>query len=254
MLPAARTASAQVQPATLVSNLGQADGQTGSFDNDQAQAFTTGSHTLGYLLQEVDVEWAFHAVPTGATVTVNRADGSAPGASLGTLTTTQLGTSFSTDRTIVYTAPGDGIHLEPDTTYFVVFDSHSSSTFVNLRWLRNTASDSEDTGGADGFAIADTSLYRAWDSTGAWTTWAESKKIAVKGAAKTAPITPDAPSAVIHEPFPLPRYIAVQRGDVCDAAAGRTWQDFSDLVDPWRDTMHGWRCVTWQRDHHRNTH
>ncbi len=53
----------------------------------------------------------------------------------------------------------------------------------NRNWLRSTNSDSEDSGGAAGFSIADTSLSRARSSVAGWSSRGESLKIGVNGAA-----------------------------------------------------------------------
>ena len=76
-----------------------------------------------------------------------------------------------------------GIDLAASTTYFVLVDSSNDSQ----NNLQNTASNNEDSGGQSGFSIANGSVYRARAAatTVHWTSYAQSKKIAIKGYAKT---------------------------------------------------------------------
>ncbi len=84
---AAAPAAAQTT-ITLVSNTGQADGDTGGLSTfDHAQAFTTGAHAAGYKLTGVDIDFAAD-VASGSSYAVSiwtDASGS-PGTSVGSLT------------------------------------------------------------------------------------------------------------------------------------------------------------------------
>ena len=46
-----------------------------------------------------------------------------------------------------------------------------------LSEIQNTASDAEDAGGATGWSINNSSLFRNFDSAGNWTSFGESKEI-----------------------------------------------------------------------------
>ena len=160
---------------TLVSNTGQSQDATSLIAIDRAQAFTTGSHNGGYKLTSVDVP--FSSVPNVGvyTITIETSNPSnRPGDSLGTLS--HETTSTNTRR---HSAPGNGIDLDPDTTYFVV---HRSTSGASASY-RRTNSDAEDSGGAAGWSLGDGSL---WDNSG-WDTSDTSWQIAINGSEKPEP-------------------------------------------------------------------
>ena len=159
---------------TLISNLGKFRNDGGNFTNDQAQAFTTGSNSGGYSLTKVVIASSLNA-SANFTVSVHENDSGAPGTSLGTLTNPTLPATGEAGN---YEFTHSGIDLVASTTYFIVVDVSTSSSF-NI--IHNTDSDAEDTGGATGWSIGDSSLYRGFGSTGSWTTWAQSKKISITG-------------------------------------------------------------------------
>ena len=173
---------------TLISNLDQSRAGGGVFTNDQAQAFTTGSNSGGYSLTKVVIESSLGA-DADFTVSVHENDSGAPGTSLGTLTKPTLP---ATDTTGDYEFTHSGIDLAASTTYFIVVDVSTSNGAFTI-W--NTGSDAEDTGGATGWSIGDSSLYRGFGSTGSWTTWAQSKKISITGTVKGATTNNDATGA-----------------------------------------------------------
>ena len=159
---------------TLISNLGKFRNDGGNFTNDQAQAFTTGSNSGGYSLTKVVIASNL-STSANFTVSVHENDSGAPGTSLGTLTNPTLPATGEAGN---YEFTHSGIDLAASTTYFIVVDVSTSSSF-NV--IHNTDSDAEDTGGATGWSIGDSSLYRGFGSTGSWTTWAQSKKISITG-------------------------------------------------------------------------
>ena len=158
---------APAQSATsLVSNLGQAVAAGDALQFDQAQAFTTGSSP--FVLTRVDLRIRRGSWTTSLyfSVSIHSSDSSGlPGDSLGTL---QRPAAFPSLSTAVYqfTASGDGIALDADTTYFVVFDSAARD--FQVAWLA-THSDAEDAGAAMGWSIDDTALTRNQALT-AWST------------------------------------------------------------------------------------
>ena len=123
------------------------------------------------------------------TVSVHENDSGAPGTSLGTLTKPTLP---ATDTTGDYEFTHSGIDLAVSTTYFIVVDVSTSNGLFTI-W--NTNSDAEDTGGATGWSIGDSSLYRGFGSTGSWTTWAASKKISMTGTVTGGTTNSDATGA-----------------------------------------------------------
>ena len=173
---AAGPAAAQTT-ITLVSNTGQTNLGVGALETfDQAQAFTTGDHAAGYTLTGVDI--AFFAVAAAAVspdVSIRIDNSGSPGTSLGDLTGPA---TLVANAVNAYTTAG--IDLAANTTYFLLLDSSVAGQLD----VRNTDSDNEDSGGQSGWSIADGSLYRNRDTTGGWTDFTNSKKIAIKGYAK----------------------------------------------------------------------
>ncbi len=164
----------------LVSNFGQANGGTGNFvQHDHAQAFTTGANAGGYTLTGVD--FSFPQINDGAlagklTAEVRSDSSGAPGAVVATLT--KPGTIAAGANSFTHA----GLALAANTTYWAVLDV----TLVLLpgaNTIQNTASDAEDAGGADGFTIADDGHYRTWNTSGAWTSFAQSRKVTIHGTA-----------------------------------------------------------------------
>ena len=164
----------------LVSNFGQANGGTGNFvQHDHAQAFTTGANAGGYTLTGVD--FSFPQINDGGLAgklaAEIRSDSSgAPGAVVATLT--KPGTIAAGTNSFTHS----GLALAANTTYWAVLDV----TLVLLpgaNTIQNTASDAEDAGGADGFTIADDGHYRTWNTSGAWTSFSQSRKMTIHGTA-----------------------------------------------------------------------
>ena len=166
---------------TLVGNTGQSLDLSQGFENDRAQAFTTGSNTLGYKLTSVAVPYTAATAPAASThaISIHASNSSnRPGTSLGTLSYGSV-SGTGNNKTITYT--GD-IDLASGTTYFVVLDAKSSPNHVALKL---TNSDNEDSGAADGWSIADTGLKLA-DSGTTWTSQSDSWQIAIHGVAVVA--------------------------------------------------------------------
>ncbi len=171
-------AGAQQEKQTLVSNFMQANGGTGNFvQHDHAQAFTTGANAGGYTLTGVD--FSFPQINDGAlagklAAEIRSDSGGAPGAVVATLT--KPGTIAAGTNSFTHS----GVALAANTTYWAVLDV----TLVLLpgaNTIQNTASDAEDAGGADGFTIADDGHYRTWSTSGAWTSFSQSRKMTIHG-------------------------------------------------------------------------
>ena len=159
---------------TLVSNTGQGDGPTGNFNNDHAQAFTTGGHAHGYRVTSISVKLVVTGSHTDWDAELWSSSGSEPGESIGTLT--KPGSISSGLNT--FTASGAGIKLSANTTYWVVVNNHAAKG----NWfIVNTASDDEDPSGASGWSISNDSRWRGATSTGGWATFGPSRIISVAG-------------------------------------------------------------------------
>ena len=177
-------------PIVLVKNTGQSDNGADIFLASgfpkQAQSFMTGSNSGGYHLTSIAVRFDNISDTSGAkselTVTLNQVSGSNPGSALCTLVTPDL-TSRAANT---LAAPTDGTCpvLQSGTSYFVVLNrtAHTAGTIG----LQLTTSDNEDTGGADGWTIENTTKEYS-STTSSWSTTSNSRAlmIEVKGYAGT---------------------------------------------------------------------
>ena len=115
------------------------------------------------------------------TVSIHSDSSNAPGTSLGTLT--QQGSLPSTTGPVRFNASGDGIDLAANTRYWLVFDVSTDNASAEVRI---TGSDAEDSGGAAGWSIADTLIWRTLTVTdwAAPNAHASSMALAIHGHAK----------------------------------------------------------------------
>ena len=127
-------------------------GAVGSVDGKFSQAFTTGSNTgnyNGYVLTAVRIPMNHNDIMNQATysVTIHENSSGSPGTVLGTLTNPgSLGAAVDT-----FAAPGDGIVLEPRTTYWV----RVTVTTTDSLDVDATNSGGEDPGAANGWNVED---------------------------------------------------------------------------------------------------
>ena len=146
----------------LVSNIGQ----TVITENDDAgelaildaaQEFTTGSNETGYTLSSIDLELT--VASTSNFPVVKLFSGSANGTEVATLTAP---TNASTGKTTyTFTVP-TAITLEGDTSYWVMAETGGGT------W--HTVGFAEDATPAPGWSIADRDEFRAFSSTGPFST------------------------------------------------------------------------------------
>ena len=187
--------AAGAQAQVLVSNIGQPDGGTVTFEHDHAQLFVTGPNAGGYRLESVDIEFA-SATRSSAfdstvlAVEIRRGKNFAPDALVGRLTN-PAGTSFAADRLMRFTAPPGGISLDSAAAYYLVLDvaGQHDADFAQIRTM--AADGDQDPGGAPGFTLGNP-RYRAADSTGGWTDspFPQDLKIRLNGTAKAPPPAP----------------------------------------------------------------
>ncbi|MDE0116603.1 MAG: hypothetical protein OXT07_08295, partial [bacterium] len=181
VLPADRAGAQTAQ--TFVANTGQADGGASLLSNDLGQAFTTGSNPGGYSLRSVGVEFSTidsALNPSHLTVGIYTESSGFPGSSLGTLTNPANFPASTSDQTLTFTSTG--IDLDASTTYFLVVDTSSDNASSSIR---NTASDSEDSGALAGWSIGNRDVSRAWNSTGAYSNGLSALKISLGGVSKS---------------------------------------------------------------------
>ena len=160
---------------TLVSNANQTTADIGS-SSDRAQAFTTGSSTLGYTLSSVEID-SRDRDANDAAVSVCTVDAS--GHPTSSCTALTAPSSFAAGP-LVFTAPAD-TRLAPNTTYTLLITSPGGENLA----LAATNSDSEDSGAAHGWSIANAFHQRA--AAGGWDTAILSLtlKITIKGFANS---------------------------------------------------------------------
>ena len=153
-------------PTKLVGNTGQSSTVLGiTFTSDHSQAFTTGSNSLGYKLTHVAILLGHLGSGQQAAYSVYIAEdsGGRPGASLGTLSGSP--TLTNTPTAYAFTATGDGIDLEPDTTYWVVVDADLGGATNTGTRVAAIDADGEDSDGAAGWSMANNLFYRAQSQT-----------------------------------------------------------------------------------------
>ena len=135
---------ASAQGTKLVGNIDRHnDGDADAFLNqDLAQFFTTGSHSAGYTLTSMQVAIGINGSNRPAytaTIQANTASGVPSGTALGTLAQPDLPDSGV--HNFWYPSEGDGISLDPGTTYWIVFDAADNST-TNV-WITGTNDDAD---------------------------------------------------------------------------------------------------------------
>ncbi len=163
-------APAQAQTA-LVSNVGQTDGGTHGFTNPIAQQFTTGSNVGGYTL--TSIEWVFATAATDATKIRaqlwNTGTDGRPGSNEANLTVP----STVGAGAVTFTAPSN-TEVKENTSYYVILYQFGGTAGGTLR---GTTSNNEDSGGATGWSIANTSYSH---SSGTWSESATDVKLKVR--------------------------------------------------------------------------
>ena len=236
-LTSAATAEVSKRPQFLVSNLGVnvAAGimrPLNAARSGFAQAFTTGAKTGGYALGSVGIQVSHFAdgstVGDHLKVTINgAASGGEPGDAHCTLTNPL---SFSTPGVIVFEAPtgaGSCPQLATETAYFVVIEWLNPSGTDSLALIpqtypsEETAATEEDSGGAEGWLIADQAYYLSVSSDArTWAAYDEtaSFKIKVEEAAVTAFKANTAPTGLptISGTFQVGEALTASTSDIND--------------------------------------
>ncbi|MDE0600376.1 MAG: hypothetical protein OXI56_01120 [bacterium] len=176
----------------LVSNRDHSpDGQAGNAGHDHAQSFTTGSHSNGYVVRSIDLYFSFvipggNRGPTTVVQIWTNSDDNRPSEELATLSGHSRLDSAGSGSTRPFTfsagerrfvALDEGIHLDPDTTYWVFLDWTPDGN--NSPRLRTTTS-AEESQAESGWSIGDSSFYRSQGAT-TWTEWGYSHKLTIDG-------------------------------------------------------------------------
>ncbi|MXY80260.1 MAG: hypothetical protein F4Y94_11430, partial [Chloroflexi bacterium] len=173
--PSQPSITSRVEPradVSLVTNFGAGGVSVTQSVAGYAQRFTTGSSPAGYTLSAVEVKFDTGNEFTLSVCTVVAGDN--------TPTTTcwdfTAPSSFDDNSTVSFTAPSTMADLDPATSYSVVIEPKvTNQTFGMAVTSQNT----EDSGGAAGWTIADGSHIL---SGGSWTSQSNVMRIKVKGA------------------------------------------------------------------------
>ncbi|MYB73290.1 MAG: hypothetical protein F4X68_04915, partial [Acidimicrobiia bacterium] len=187
------TAPVQAQSTTtLVSNSGQTalSVRTNVSSHWIATAFTTGSHTAGYTLSEVDLQiglWNGNAAHFTANI-YSTTSADLPASQLYTLTNPS---TVANNALNTFTAPM-GATLDASTTYALVLKSLGSKPVT----VAGTNSDNEEIGADTGWSIADNRVHSN-DSGTSWGTDPRVLMFAVKAAEASAPPGPGVSSASV---------------------------------------------------------
>ncbi len=163
-------------PIILVSNA-EVEATVGSdnFQRDHAQEFRTGANPFGYTVAGVRLAFVVED-PDGdpASFRVELWSLAQSGGSVVEL----LGT-FENPETLAdhdeggsyFAAPEDGIKLEPNTNYLVLFDVLEQGSWANSASIRYIRSDFEDLSGEYRWSIHNSRRHAAWGQTGGNRTW-----------------------------------------------------------------------------------
>ena len=182
-------ASKPAAAVVLVSNFGQTNFDFGDIaSNTHAQRFTTGTNSMGYNLQSIEiVVWGSDVPSTFSTDVRNiRAElwSSVEGGDRAGHPKQKI-TDLTVDRTrtsspLIFYAP-EGTVLSASTSYHLVF---YSSVSVSSLYVRNTSSNNIDSCEATGWSIASSSHYltgRSPSSDQRWTGFNNERKMRING-------------------------------------------------------------------------
>ena len=178
---AASTPGPTQGPQTLVSNIGRPQHATVQVRKGQRRVgitFATGDSATAWALAAIGLQVTTWHPSVTPIVKLRRVSGRWPGTTIATLTNPSPGTGAK-----AFTAPS-GLKLQPNTTYGVVVAAGARSGRFNLAI---TKSNHQDSGGASGWVVADTSRY---DASGSWSSFPQSLMVAVQGTAVTNDTTP----------------------------------------------------------------
>ena len=153
-----------------MSNIGQTrSGNWNLATHVPAHAFTTGTNTAGYTLDDIEVQ--FFRAPSGLTVKLVTGL---------TSTLTEVATLTNPASLVSgdLTFTASNTTLSANTTYWVVLEGSAGEP-------ASTSSDEEDSGGAAGWSVADGSHWRT-KSGSSWSTTGSALMISVNGSAITS--------------------------------------------------------------------
>lgn len=212
----AQTSPPSEPPVTLVSNLDELDENNpgkATLRNDHGQAFTTGRHHYGYVVSSVSLNFATTSGTTSGLadrmeLSIWSASGNgSPAVKLGVLATPESVSDTSWQGVHVFTAPVDGIRLDPGTTYVLVLNMTSADGSASVLYTTNTGESSE-----HGWTIANSRFWQRAHRDGAWTRETGSS-LGIEVAGREAPVRHTQLEAHIGPgDDPVPTVVCVFRG------------------------------------------
>ena len=158
----------------------------------QTQGFTTGSHTLGYNLTQVQAYLQFASGHTLANLTVAiwEDDSGDPDRDsvVATLNNPTTAPSTTALELVTLTAP-PGTVLDPNTTYHIAFENSASSGTMTTGTVEDNREESDKLAG---WSIADNRLSRLKNFGNSWTTSSQSIRIRLTGSEASSTTSTDA--------------------------------------------------------------
>jgi len=215
----------------LVSNTGQT-ASSSLLIIDRAQAFSTGGLAVGYTLTGVDLVIGRPSGALGYDVSIRSDASGVPGGTLATLT--KPASLPISEETVSFLAPGGGIDLAADTTYWVVFDWTSGSSSPG--GFGTTDSNAEDGGRATGWSIADRASIK---NAGNWIEFggATKPRIAIHGHARGAS-APPAPNVTVSKTDGTELTVSWEDPGVWPPVTGYEVRYRRKGEAPWTDVAH----------------
>ena len=171
----------------LVSNTGQSNDRNWGLAlyRSVAQEFMTGNNSAGYTLHNVDINVSNLGTIDSSNVTVTIRSTSRGGSIVGTLTNPAFPTSGN-PQVLRFTAPGQGLALTANTTYFLRIDGANNAISVVT-----TNSDNEDSGSASGWSIGNNFNLCLRFGSCSWTSITNVPQFAINGIVNAASAQPE---------------------------------------------------------------
>ena len=158
----------------LVSNWSQSVNATSMVDDERLQTFTTGSHTDGYILTRIQLDFVLKTTPDSFTVHLWSSSGNRPGNRIAILESTEIAVGEPTE--FVSSSP---VELDPDSRYFLHLAVKNPNDVLILKATKSGAEDRSQQ--ATSWQIADNSIHIPSFGSTAWNTEASVIKIRIFG-------------------------------------------------------------------------
>lgn len=158
----------------LVSNWSQSVNATSMVDDERLQTFTTGSHSEGYVLTRIELDFVLKTTTDSFTVHLWSASGNRPGNRIAILETSEVAVGEPT----VFTSASRVI-LEPDSLYFLHLTVKHPNDLLILKATKSGAEDRSRESAT--WQIADDSIHIPSVGSTEWVAEASVMKIRIFG-------------------------------------------------------------------------